>query len=173
MTTEPLPTARRTVRIGDRRTLTAIVQLHKIGDQRPYFSVQGEERNLRRRGDNQIECCGCMHEDVLRVWPGLAPLVALHLSDDRGVPMHAVANAAYWLGLGDPRYVPEGAPVWKNFEDLWRVDHARAVELYNYANADPHPTAALEFLAKGEMERWQREADEGVRLIRAFQDGRV
>lgn len=169
MTDTVIAQARRTVRTGDHHTFTAIVKLHKLdGNARPHFSAQGEERNTRKRGDNAIEACGCLHEEILRVFPQLAPVVALHLADDHGVPMYAVENGAYWLGFGDPRYEPEDTPRLDNFADLWRVDLDRARELYDYANADPHPSEALGFLAKGEEERWQREADEAVRIIRAF-----
>ena len=38
-----------------------------------------------------------MHETILQYWPELAPIIALHLSDDTGEPMHSEANGWYWL----------------------------------------------------------------------------
>jgi len=42
---------------------------------------------------------GACHDIILKLWPELAPVVALHLSDDRGVPMHFEANGLYHLGF--------------------------------------------------------------------------
>ena len=91
--------------------------LHRLdGNTRPYWSITGELVNLRRVGrySDGIEACGCMHDEILAHWPELEPVVALHLADDRGEPMHAGANAAYWLGLsvwsdGSPMVPSSGA----------------------------------------------------------------
>jgi hypothetical protein len=40
---------------------------------------------------------GCCHDLVVAARPDLAPLVALHLSDLDGVPMHALANGEHWF----------------------------------------------------------------------------
>lgn len=54
-----------------------------------YWSVTGQV------GKDMFGCC---HEEILKVWPELQPFVDLHLSyAETGIPMHAVANAVYWL----------------------------------------------------------------------------
>jgi len=69
--------------------------LHYIrGNHAPYFSVTADVYIPGRR---DIEACGCLHDDILKFWPKLAPVIALHLSDDKGVPMHAEANGWYQL----------------------------------------------------------------------------
>lgn len=40
---------------------------------------------------------GAMHDTIVEHFPQFADLVALHLSDHNGVPMHAEANGAYYL----------------------------------------------------------------------------
>jgi hypothetical protein len=40
---------------------------------------------------------GCCHDLVVAAHPELAPLVALHLSDLDGAPLHAAENAEHWL----------------------------------------------------------------------------
>lgn len=158
-----------TKRLPDRRSFSVTAKLvHLQGNARPYFSVTAEERNLRRRGDNQVESAGQMTEETLRHFPELAPIVALHLADDRGEPMYAIDNGAYWLGLGDPRYVPDDAPRMDIFAKLWRVTDDEAREIFAYADSDNHPSEALRFMAKSMRERWQREADEGLALIRSL-----
>lgn len=72
---------------------------HK-GNAKPYFSLTGDGM------DRGSEFGGCCHDDILKHWPDLQPLVDLHLSDIDGVPMHAEANGWYNLagalgGLGE------------------------------------------------------------------------
>lgn len=85
----------------------AIGGLHFLsGNRLPYFSLTGETRNIlnpntRKPGEppatGRVETCGCIHETLLRVFPDLAPLAALHLSDITGEPSHAAGNGVYWL----------------------------------------------------------------------------
>lgn len=68
--------------------------LHHIrGNEKPHFSVtvDGYENGRESFG-------GCCHDMVLQHFPTLADIVALHLSDIDGAPMHAEANGIYWLG---------------------------------------------------------------------------
>lgn len=67
---------------------------HLQGNARPHFSVTAE---IFRPGARDIEAGGCLHDEVIKYWPELAPIVALHLGDDTGAPMHAEANGWYWL----------------------------------------------------------------------------
>ena len=77
---------------------------HLRGNARPHFSLTCWEYAPHNRN---VECSGgCAHGLILRHWPELADLAALHLSDDDGVPMHAEGNGWYWLsgyfgGLAD------------------------------------------------------------------------
>lgn len=64
------------------------------GNQSPYFTLTGAEKTYTGR----YLSGGCIHEKLLEQWPELLPLSRLHLSDIRGEPMHAEANAIYWAG---------------------------------------------------------------------------
>lgn len=71
--------------------------LHMIkGNHAPYFTITTE---VHQSGYPDREWGGgADHETILRYWPEkFADLVALHLSDIDGVPMHAVANGWYAL----------------------------------------------------------------------------
>lgn len=70
---------------GHRVRVTA--KLYSLGEQEPYFSITTDH--------------GCDHESVLAAFPQLDWLVALHLSNEHGVPMHAEANALYHAEEGD------------------------------------------------------------------------
>lgn len=65
---------------------------HLQGNKHPYFSITADyfERGRCVAG-------GCLHDEILKHAPKFADLVALHLSDDNGVPMHAVENGWYWM----------------------------------------------------------------------------
>jgi hypothetical protein len=75
--------------------ITVTAGLHHLrGNAKPYFSVTGEIASTSRRG---IISAGALHREILKTWPSLAKVVALHLSDADGVPLHAEANGWYWL----------------------------------------------------------------------------
>lgn len=53
--------------------------------------------SLRRR---DIAAGGCMHDEIAKVFPELAPLVRWHLVSTGG-PLHYLANTLYWSRKGD------------------------------------------------------------------------
>ncbi len=84
--------------------IKVFVRLAKIGDQLPYFSVTGHSwtnKSVARRWPENPSGAGAMHKEILRAWPGLSDVVALHLSDVNGAPMHAVANGWWFYGKGE------------------------------------------------------------------------
>lgn len=76
--------------------------LHMIrGNGRPYFSL-----TMASWLHGREDAFGAAHRELVKLWPELQPLAALHLSDIHGVPMHAEANGWYWMagacgGLGE------------------------------------------------------------------------
>ena len=76
------------------RVLKASCKLRSLGWQAPAFSVTG--RIFDRHG--KLESGGTLHVDILTSFPGLDPIVDLHLSDSEGVPMHDEENGWYWAG---------------------------------------------------------------------------
>ena len=69
------------------------------GNAYPYFSITGEIRKTDKRYRDPVIMGGAIHEEILKYFPHLAPLVQVHLSAPDGVPMYAEANARYWAGL--------------------------------------------------------------------------
>ncbi|HHL35198.1 MAG TPA: hypothetical protein ENJ30_12615 [Desulfobulbaceae bacterium] len=74
-------------RVTARGLETAVAQLTQLGNQQPYFSVTNDS--------------GAAHEDIAKAFPELKPLIALHLCNEQGKPMHAVANGLYFLEQAD------------------------------------------------------------------------
>ena len=83
-----------------RLLLEVEAQLIKLeGNDYPYFSITGTIKKTDKRYRDPIITCGAIHEEILRYFPHLAPLVEVHLSAPDGQPTHAEANARYWAGL--------------------------------------------------------------------------
>lgn len=170
---------------GPRYVFAARVALCKLaGNDHPYFSATGELLNMARSGDNRIEACGCLHDDIRRYFPALAPVAHVHLADHRGVPMHAVANACHWSGFStwpsgqpmSPRGTYDDAALFEtDAEGLeWspvrlanhlRVSVDRAREIRDYCAADPNTTEAMRYRCHMLEAQWQREADIAYRII--------
>lgn len=97
----------------------------------------GRER-LHRNPDLDPDAMGACHAEILRAFPKLALIVALHLSDPDGVPMHAVANGRYHL----ERNREAAAKLWRcAIEDL------------------PDFAADTEAFVDAQRERWRRESE--------------
>jgi hypothetical protein len=96
----------------------------------PYFTVTADIYKPDR-SHNPI-ACGCMHEEVLRYFPEMAPLVALHLANaDNGEPTYGEDNGFYWLagaldGLGE-RYHGGSGDSGKSPDECLRIfaEHCR------------------------------------------------
>lgn len=82
------------------------------GNQFPYFSITGNIKKTDKRYRDPYIMGGCIHEEILKHFPQLAPLVDVHLSGADGQPIHAEANARYWAGLS--KYEPKGNNPEKN-----------------------------------------------------------
>lgn len=75
------------------------IQLTKFKGQAPYFSVTGEAYRITgRQGRPPMIASGCIHDYIQQVTSRFDDVIALHLSDIDGTPMHAVENGLYWLG---------------------------------------------------------------------------
>lgn len=89
----------------DRSLIVARVGLHKLaGNAEAYWSATCEiydahgtwNGKARRDNGRDMDGGGAAHDEILRAFPKLAPIVAVHLSDPDGVPMHAVENGWYF-----------------------------------------------------------------------------
>ena len=135
---------------------------------------------------------GCLHHEIARAAPELAPLIALHLSTEQGVPMHAEANGWYWLagalgGAGENYHGGNGdSQHWKDdgltfdgyrfstpdeclavFADHCRVDMEEARRIAQDV-ADHHPNGRKRWaeLCEGMRPRWFAEARAGMEILR-------
>lgn len=121
----------------------------------------------RRRRDWEAypDMVGCLHDQILAAAPELAPLVAVHLSDLNGVPMHAVANGWYFYS-GNAR-------AWEEARGQWRgvSDHDRAARALHIPPADlPEYLSHSGFVEFAESLRpvWEQQAAAARELLEAL-----
>ena len=83
---------------GRAYTITATVRHDdECGNGHNSFAITGE---IRYRG--MIESCGCLHEDIAKHFPELAPFIKWHLTSTDG-PLHYVANTMYHADEHGPK----------------------------------------------------------------------
>ena len=139
--------------------------LHKIGQQKPYFSLTGRVVENGRESFG-----GAIHKEILEAFPQLEDAAALHLSDMDGKPMHSFENGKYWAGF--TKWENGNA---KNLSQLWRISEKSAERLqYNALNdqaqeieVDTGEIVLEETLLKEfhdrQLPRWKQEADNVIK----------
>ena len=78
--------------------IQAEAKLYRLGEQEPYFSLTGHIVDRHGESFGQVHDELLNHDELLKQWPKLKPLADIHLSDENGIPMHAVENGWYWAG---------------------------------------------------------------------------
>jgi hypothetical protein len=172
----------RTVMLTDRERLTADAKLYSLGGQAPRFSVTGEIIDTRKRGDARFIAGGCIHDEILTHFPDLARVVKVHLADEHGVPLHALENARYWMGLSswgvalDDDYgrrhleTDPGGIVWapESLANHLRVSVDEARQIRAYVVNDGNDIEALRFAVMVNLAaRWQADADAALAVLTA------
>lgn len=69
----------------------------RCGNGHNTFSITATIEEKLRNGRWIEREGGCLHEDIAKHFPDLAPLIRWHLVSSDG-PMHYIANTLYWLG---------------------------------------------------------------------------
>jgi len=159
------------------KTLTIKMCLSKIGNQLPYFSITAEERTDRR-----VTAFGCMHKEILEAHPELADMVALHLSDINGVPMHAIENGWYWLassldGLGEKYFHPNKEEAFDFFCKHCRIDASEGITIaanvmnwYTLTDTSDTAKAAWVEICESMKPRWKKEAEAAIEKYQLKQE---
>lgn len=114
---------------------------------------------------------GCAHDDILDAFGHLDEvklLVALHLSDRDGVPMHAAANALYWIEQGKTDTLCRHLRIMEE-EANHLIEQVKAVK-----TPEAQRTIADEFV-KDMLFRWKKEADRAIASLQepTYVDGRL
>ena len=145
--------------------IEATAILHKIGNQKPYFSLTGR---IVIKGRESVS--GAIHDEILKAFPELEDLAALHLSDIDGKPMHSFENGKYWAGFtkwenGNAEILADHFRIGKQrSQDLM---HEALVDKCNEIKADTDEDILPETLLKEfhdrQLPRWKQEADAAIK----------
>lgn len=144
--------------------IEATAILHKIGNQKPYFSLTG-----RIVINGRETMSGAIHDEILKAFPRLADIAALHLSDIDGKPMHSFENGKYWAGF--TKWEEANS---RHLSSLWRISQDEAAGLlYDALNAQSQniemetgeiilgETLLKEFHDR-QVPRWNNEAKDAI-----------
>jgi hypothetical protein len=172
-------------------TIEITAELHQMaGNDRPHFSVTAVI-SVGRRDIAGGQLVG----EVLRAAPELAPIVALHLADDTGQPMHAEANGWYWLagalgGMGERYHAgnskiqhwkdeptnrvfdgyrePTPAECLKIFAKHCRISVDEASAVADLVKSAQSPRECWRERCASMADRWNREAIAGIELLKSW-----
>jgi hypothetical protein len=141
----------------------------------PGFSVVGSlwEKGKPRttaRWDNP-DSCGQIVDTVLEVAPELEPVLRVHLADQDGTPMHAIANGWYFYSgksreYEDRTYGPEYAARFGT--DLERA--ARSLHIDPEELAEGMTREEFTAFAEGLQTRWAEQARNAREVIDSLMD---
>lgn len=106
--------------------------------------------------------CGCMHEDILSLFPEFKIFVNLHLSDCNGIPMYAVENGFYHLRNGFNNTPITSKDFKKEFCEYYRMN-SKQFDIINESENKLEYAILLKEL--GILEQWQNEANEAIKLL--------
>jgi hypothetical protein len=113
---------------------------------------------------------GAIHDEILKEFPALDDLAALHLSDMDGKPLHSFENGKYWAGFTKWE---DGNT--KNLSNLWRISqksaerlqydtlNEQAQEIKADTNEDVLPETLLKEFHDRQLRRWKQEADNVIK----------
>lgn len=95
---------------GDKCRMTVTLRFDdQCGNGHNSFAITAEIIDPRRRGDDRIVSCGCLHDEIRAVFPELAPLITWHLCSTDS-PMHYLANTMYHASDRDHKGLRKGEP---------------------------------------------------------------
>ncbi len=112
------------------------------------FSITGEVRDTRYKGDSGYVTRGCIHDEIAAHFPDLAYLIPWHLTSTDG-PIHYIANTVYLAGdrdhyglrAGEVRQIRHGG----NGPLSWKLERVSGDDLPKYADGDTCPAETQTF----------------------------
>lgn len=151
---------------GDKIQVNAY--LHYLeGNDKPYFSVTG----------NSKDSGGCMHEEILKAFPEMAPIIDLHLSNMDGVPSHGFANGLYWLKENEIDALASHLRITKEKALQMRNDYLVVVAIAKTDDSDDETkNGQLEgkvFFTdyfEAQIPRFNKEAEDAIELLKEWSE---
>jgi len=150
----------------------------KIETTNNYFSVTSElwssKRTFESRNEKYLDCCGCIHDTILKYMPELKPIIDLHLSSLEGVPIHAVENGFYYYEImnGIAKYhKKQDGDKEKYFKILCehlRVSANELIELLDFLESVEEKKIYFSNYVHSLLPRWKEQATEAIIFINSL-----
>ena len=118
------------------------------------ITAMGRYKNHTDRHD-PWDIGGCCHEEILKLRPELKPFVDLHLSDSKGAPMYTIENGYYFLTTDTKGATCNYLRITSNEYDILK-------------NSGDKLHFVLQIQNLGIVDRWQREANEAIKLLESM-----
>lgn len=140
------------------------------------FSVTGElyephgtrSGQVQYRNGRDCDMGGMLHDEILQFAPELAPVIAVHLADPNGTPMHAVVNGWYfYTGKSREHELEHYGEDYANRHGTPLEQAARALHIPVTDLPEGMSKEEFEAFAEGLRERWTEQA----RVARAIIEG--
>jgi hypothetical protein len=130
------------------------------GNPAPYFSVTCDIEHKRTPNGRWVEGGGgAAHETILDMFPKLDVVVPLHLCDPDGVPMHAIENGLFHLGLTKHSEGPKLDVVARHFRI---TEHDAYVLAAHLSHHNDKRAALTRYVDQNFRARWKAEADAAI-----------
>lgn len=113
----PLSDAKLRSEYGNSALMVATVRYDdSCGNGHNTFSITGDIFLPRVNRARKTIACGCLHDDIIRLFPELAQYVKWHLTSS-DLPLHYIANTVYHVTQGRLDYARASA-VWPDARDI-------------------------------------------------------
>jgi hypothetical protein len=147
------------------------VLIHLDGNEHPYFSLTGQEWKTARHYHNRTHRetgllrSGTMGDTLVLDFPELEQINALHLADETGAPMHAVANGWHWY-TGAGHAYERNSQHMKDPTDTPRERTARHLRISEDELPEDLDRDGFAAFVDTLRPRWQEEADAAIAFLR-------
>lgn len=139
--------------IGKERIYITIA--FKSSNKTPYFSITGDIYKAGKPKEDKYHIAGgCIHQDIIKAFPEYEIFIKLHLSDDNGIPMHAVANGLYHLQNNMTK---------DKFCSYYRLNSNQFEELTKCKNAIEY---SIKLKETGVLAQWKKESEIALNLLK-------
>lgn len=108
---------------------------------------------------------GCIHDEILKVFPEFKIFVNLHLCDYKGVPTHPAANGFYHLKNGFNKIKPNEAGFINKFCNYYRISEMQFDKLSTAKNVTQY---ALILQKENILLQWEEEANEAIKILESL-----
>lgn len=144
--------------------ITVTIRLNDdCGNGHQDFSITGDiyKANARKSDKNHL-MGGCIHEEILKVFPEFQIFVNLHLCDFNGVPTYAVENGFYHLTQGFNNTKPEDKNFTSEYCEYYRISLDQ-FEVLRQSRSEVQFALNLESL--GILAQWKEEAKKAIKIL--------